>query len=910
MTAPLLASWLVLAAGLEPPHPEAVAFFERRVRPVLAENCVRCHGPKKQQAGLRLDSGEAVLKGGDHGPAIVPGAPEKSLLMQAVRHQGDLEMPPDGELPAAAVVDLVAWVKMGAPWPASPAANAATTDASPSTHWAFRNPADPPVPEVKDRSWPVTTVDRFILARLEREGLTPSPEADRRTLIRRATFDLHGLPPTPEEVEAFAADESAGAYDRLIDRLLDSPRYGERWGRHWLDVARYSDTKGYIYEDREQPRYPFAYTYRDYVIRSFNDDLPYDRFVIEQLAADRLRDRRPGSVAALGFLTLGRRFANSTHDVIDDRIDVVSRGLLGLTVTCSRCHDHKFDPIPTTDYYALYGIFAACTERVERLDPAAAPIGGSAGYVRELRKREAALAARLELERTKLSDQVRKMSGAYLAAVLVAEKLPGDDFYVILSADDVNPVLARRWQSYLLGTRKAFHPIFGVWNALTGLPDADFAARAPEVLRRLIGDPSRPVNRRVARAFEDPPPSRREVAERYGRLLRAAFDAKPDEVAADRSLAELRDVLYAPGSPAVVPPIGLNEVEAFFDEKARVELGKLQIQVDKAHLEDPAAIPAAHALADAPEIRPQFVFLRGNPKRKGPEVSRRFLTVLSAAPPRPFTEGSGRLELARAIASPANPLTARVFVNRVWQWHFGCGLVATASDFGLRSDPPTHPELLDHLAGRFVAAGWSVKALHRLIMRSRAYRQASADRPECRRRDPENRLVWRANRRRLDFESFRDSILFVSGDLDPRPGGRPFDLTDPGASPRRTVYGLVDRISLPGVLRAFDFANPDAHSPGRFATTVPQQALYLLNGAFVRGQAEVLLRLIDVAAVTDPGARIERLYRRIYQRSPTPAQRELALRFLAGTPASEPPASAWRRYVQALLMANEFILID
>ena len=361
----LTGSAVALAAdapkGADTFPPEAVEFFETKVRPVLVETCVRCHGEKKQGSGLRLDSRAAVLEGGENGPAVVPGDPDKSLLIQAVRQtHEDIKMPPKGKLPEPAIGALAAWVKMGAPWSERPVPAGDQAQAA-ATHWAFQPIRVVAPPTVKDRAWAASPIDAFVLAKLEAEGMTHSPPADKRTLIRRATFDLLGLPPTPGEVDAFLADDSPDAFARVIDRLLASPRYGERWGRHWLDVARYADTKGYVFT--EERRYPYSYTYRDYVIRAFNDDKPYDQFLVEQIAADRL----PGSagkpsLAALGFLTVGRRFLNNNEDIVDDRIDVVSRGLLGLTVTCARCHDHKFDPIPTDDYYSLFGVFRSSIE--------------------------------------------------------------------------------------------------------------------------------------------------------------------------------------------------------------------------------------------------------------------------------------------------------------------------------------------------------------------------------------------------------------------------------------------------------------------------------------------------------------------------------------------------------------------
>ncbi|HKB37255.1 MAG TPA: DUF1549 and DUF1553 domain-containing protein, partial [Gemmataceae bacterium] len=626
-------------------------------------------------------------------------------------------------------------------------------------HWAFQTVRRPGVPSVRNTSWPLTEVDRFLLAKLEEKNLAPSEDADRHTLLRRVTFDLIGLPPTPEELDAFEADRSPDAFAKVVDRLLSSPQYGERWGRHWLDVARYADTKGYVFTDER--RFPFAYTYRDYVVRVFNEDLPYDQFILHQLAADRLdlkADRRP--LAAMGFLTLGRRFLNNVPDIIDDRIDVTMRGLQGLTVACARCHDHKFDPIPQKDYYSLYGVFASSVE------PADLP------------------------------------------------------------------------------------------TIMAPIPTPEYQAYSRELAR-------------LQKDVEDFREKHREELQKRNR-------------------------------------------------KFRDELRALQKKADALKVTHPGAPASAMVLNDLPRPVEPVVFLRGNPNNRGPAVPRHYLEVIAGENRKPFTDGSGRRELARAIASKDNPLTARVLVNRVWQWHFGEGLVRSPSNFGLRGELPTHPELLDYLAAEFMAKGWSIKKLHRLILLSRVYRQKSDDRADGKRVDVDNRLLWRMNRQRLDFEAMRDSLLFVAGRVNARVGGPPVNIVDPPFATRRSIYGFIDRQNLPGLFRTFDFASPDAHVPQRHGTTVPQQALFLMNSPFLVEQARHLVARLDEKR-TEPAQRIVQLYRLLYGRSPEAEETALGLRFIEdasraaaikGPDAGGKGLTPWQQYAQVLLLSNEMVFVD
>ena len=925
-------------AALPPPAPpaphsresRASDFFEARVRPVLVEHCITCHGPERQKGGLRLDAGDRLRKGGNSGPVVVPGDPDHSTLIRAVRQDGEIKMPPKGKLPPQAVEDLAAWVNSGAPWPGEGggATVAATANASPSakTHWAFQPVQEPSLPDVANTAWPTSPVDYFILARLDSHGMAPAPPADRRTLLRRVTFDLLGLPPTAEEIAAFEADPAANAYEKVVDRLLASPHYGERWGRFWLDVARYADSKGYLFE--EERRYPYAYTYRDYVIRALNEDLPYDQFILQQLAADQLpSDVGPGPLAGMGFLTVGGRFMNNQHDIIDDRIDVVSRGLLGLTVTCARCHDHKYDPIPTRDYYSLYGVFANSEEPTELpLLKTPEPTPAYLAFEKELGARRQKLNEFLAAEHAALAKGARTRVGDHL---LAAQRQRGDTGPPP-SARGLNLVMVQRWGTFLESTRQEHHPIFAPWHAFAALPAEEFGAKASALAVQIATnrDPAKPVHPLVAWAFAGKAPvSLDEVAQRYNQLFatvdqlwheverQAAEDSQAAEGLSDSSQEELRQILYGPEAPPQVP---LEEMESYIpgDGPARKKLEELRRALQQFEIDSPVAPPRAMVLRDAPALSEPHVFLRGNPDKVGEAVPRQFLQVIAGEKRQPFQQGSGRLELAEAILRADNPLTARVIVNRVWLHHFGAGLVRTPSDFGLRSEPPSHPELLDYLAGRFMEEGWSLKKLHRLLCLSSVYTQSTADHPAFRQADPENRLLWRMNRRRLDFEALRDSVLAVAGALDRTMGGRPVPVATPPGSNRRTVYGFIDRQNLPGLLRTFDFPSPETTSPQRFETTVPLQALFLMNSPFLLEQARRLAARPEVRAEAQAGPRIQALYRLAYGRAADPEEVGLALRLVQGADVSatggQPPAglTAWERLAQVLLLANEFAFFD
>jgi hypothetical protein len=884
-----------------------VEFFEKEVRPLLAEHCGKCHGATKQWAELRLDSKEALLKGGENGPVVVPGKPDESRLIEAVRYKGDLQMPPDKPLAEAQVAILEKWVQLGAPWPAGPSAAELERLKKHREHWAFQPVAKVSPPIIDDMGWVRTPVDQFVRQRLDEAGLPPSPEADRRTLIRRLSYDLTGLPPIPEEVQQFVSDDDPEAYRKLVDRLLASPQYGEHWARHWLDVARYSDTKGYVY-GREERVWVHAPAYRDWVVQAFNRDLPYDEFLLLQLAADQLQPNDPPSWAAMGFLTLGRRFLGVTHDIIDDRIDVVTRGTMGLTVACARCHDHKYDPIPTADYYSLYGVFLNSTEQLAAISEPAAKDEAYLAFEKELQSRQQKLRETTAAKRQEAADRVRSRITDYLVAQTELSKYPEEGFDQILAPTDVIPTFVRRWEAYLAQPARETDPVFAPWTRLSKVKPEEFAATAPQILGEAMLSAGSPINSRVTAALSPPPSTMREVAERYGKLFgeieaewktvqeaaKSKAETAPTSLT-DAAAEQLRQVLYSPTSPCLVPDEGVVSTEGYFDSGVCTELWKLQGEVDRWLIQSPLAPPHSVRLVDRALIRPARVFRRGNPKTRGDEVDRHFLSVVAGQNPKPFEAGSGRLELAKAIVDPTNPLTARVWVNRIWMHHFGTGLVNTPSDFGIRAERPSHPELLDWLATQLVENGWSTRHIHRLIVLSSAYRQGSTP-PEDPQvlaivvtTDPENRLLWRVSPRRMSFEEFRDTVLQISGRLEPSPGGRATDLFAGSglANRRRTVYGMVDRQFLPPVLRVFDFANPDLHTPQRSETTVPQQALFAMNHPFTAEHAKMLVAKSQSSTDAPAAESIRRLYQTIYQRDPSPHQLTQAEAFLTGA-VSEP----------------------
>jgi mono/diheme cytochrome c family protein len=880
------------AAGLE--------FFESKIRPLLSDHCYKCHSrqSEKVRGGFMLDTRDGLRQGGDSGPAIVPGHPEKSLLIKAVSYTGkDLQMPPnDQKLADEQIENLRAWIKMGAPDPRAGGPSAPATPAwiAARQHWAFQPVTEPPPPKVRWRkSWIKTPPDAFVLENLCDKGLKPSPPADRRTLLRRATFDLTGLPPTPQEMDAFLADKAGDAFARVVDRLLASPHYGERWGRYWLDVARYADTKGGT--ANVNARMPYAYTYRDYVIRSFNEDLPFDQFILEQIAADQLpansRDNR--SLAALGFLTVGRQFFGNENDVIDDRIDVVSRGLLGLTVTCARCHDHKFDPIPTRDYYSLHGIFNSS------LEPANLPLltvplpACYTNYLADVRTNEEILHAYIASNELAVLAKIRSETGDYLlathdAALFATNSLKIDE---LVRSRKLNKAVFLRWQTNLAALEKTNSRLFAPWFAFAKLSAGDWAKTATTLAKSFVADQK--LNPLLAKLFaEHAPTNLMEAAQAYNGL----FAQIPTNAADNEAALELRRFLEDAHSPANPPRADFARI-FLFDNTIIAKIQALRRKLVEIEATDPGAPPRAMVLRDKANPANSRIFLRGNPATPSLEAPRQFLQVLNSPGAASFTKkASGRLQLAEAIASPLNPLTARVFVNRVWQHHFGAPLVSTPSDFGVRTARPVQGKLLDYLAAHFMAEGWSIKKLHRLIMLSSVYQQSSAPDRAAAKTDPDNKCLWRMNPQRLDFEAMRDSLLFVAGQLDDTMGGQPLDITSNSAPARHTVYGLVDRQNLPGFFRAFDFANPDVSSAGRFETMVAPQALFLLNSPLLSECARGVVERCEPAGPEEE-AKIRRLYEILFQRRPTRAELKLGQNYLANQPARDavvPEPAAWQ----------------
>lgn len=865
-------------------------FFEARIRPLFIESCQSCHGEDDPKGGLSMMSREAILNGGHGGPAAEPGKPDESYLMEVLQYDSEPRMPPKGKLTDAEIDAVSEWIARGMPWPGAPERMSEEASSTGSIldravdHWAFQPVSSVSPPEVIDEDRVKTPIDRFIIKRLEGDGLTLSPEADRRTLIRRLTIALTGLPATREEVEAFVGDESSDAYDRLVDRLIDSNRFGEQWARHWLDVARYSDTKGYVYA-REEAEWVHAPAYRDWVVSSINDDLPYDRFLMLQLAADFEADD-PKDLAAMGFLTLGRRFLGVGHDIIDDRIDVVTRGMLGLTVSCARCHDHKYDPIPTADYYGLYGVFRNCAEElVPAFESDGAETKGTPAFWEGLREREQAYQARLETERRLAADRVRARVTEYLLAQFRLGDFPEASFNQILSDRDMIPESVHRWKQAIDRAGRDGDPIWRIWHAFMAIPEAAFAEEAVEVTRLLAGEE---VNSIIARAFVEPPLNREDVAKRYGTQFRGVIEtwerlcseaseqgiAPPARLDGDDEEA-IRQILYGPDAPAEVPDEAFVNIEYFFPTPTTVELWQLQGEIDRWIIRSPGAPTYALILQDRRSLIEPRIFRRGNPSSPGEVVPRGFLQAISDSGDSHFREGSGRHELARAIVNPSNPLTARVAVNRAWMLLFGEGLVKSAGDFGTRADAPSHPELLDWLATRFQEEGWSLKWLVGEMVRSSTYRQSARGPVDplaferARMVDPENRQLWRMPVHRLSFEEMRDSLLLISGDLDDRMGGRAEPMFTPPYSTRRTLYGKVDREDLPSVLRVFDFANPDLLIPKRGETTVPQQALFFLNHPFLIDRAKGLIARPEINEATSDEERVRVLFRLVSQREPS-----------------------------------------
>lgn len=919
--------------------------FNRQVRPILAEYCLQCHGPdaEKRSADLRLDVEAAAKK-----TAIVPGAAADSELIRRIQSTDqESVMPPvaTGKMLTAVQKEVLRqWIQEGAKY---------------SSHWAFQPIAasESLLNALPASEAGTTPVDRFLMDKLQKAGLSYSKPVNRRQFIRRASFDLTGLPPTWAEVEAFESDTTEGSEQRLIDRLLSSPRYGERWGRHWLDIARYADTHGGAAIGFTT--FPFSYTYRDYVINAFNRDLPVNRFLQEQIAADQLGlPENDPALAALGFLTVGMQFRNS-NDTIDDQIDVITRGLMGLTVTCARCHDHKFDPIPTADYYALYASIAPSKP------PSQLPAIGAVSdeqarqqYERELSDLKLKYQQFAREQNEVLRNRLRMQVGLYLAEL--AKGIGEQDLstqFLSYRTDDLRPLVFNRWRTYLMGLSKD-DSVFGPWLEMQSwgsIPEAEFQkrrdeylgrlsseldaiGRTPDKLHALRGEPPKWNPFVVDALREQKPGSLSDAAAVYGkvfaeqqRLWLQALLESSGEAAADGTVLpddhpqhqiinspshrQIRHHLYAAGSP-----FDLSDDDAVrLTNRTIADLasGK-KGAIHQLNLSSAGAPPRAMIVQEDPNPGATQIFVRGNPLARGEVVQARFLSALPGDHSQSYENGKRRLGLARSIIADDNPLTARVLVNWAWQNHFGVGLVRTPDDFGTRGAAPTHPDLLDYLSDQFRKNGWSMKWLHRQIMLSQAYRQGAVENDHSRQVDPENQLLWRMPRRRLDFESMRDSMLSVCDELDVTMGGRPIDLNASPAVPRRSIYGFVNRDIIANLMSTFDSANPNACTAKRPETTVPQQTLFALNSDFIQDRAARLASLTKQMNPSDDGDRIVDMVRRTLCRNPTESEAAQAKKFLAEAVANTTPADgiaadperSWTLLAHALMASNEFTFLD
>lgn len=949
--------------------------FNRDIRPILANHCIACHGPdaEKRSGDLRLDvREEAIAK------AIVADHPESSSLVARVESTDPDELMPPPQtgkpLSTQQIQLLKDWIAQGAKyaqhWAYEPIRNGDELLAALPIETSSTTIA--PAEQTSTVSDPaqVNPIDRFLESKLKSQGLHYSQEISKPQFLRRLSLDLTGLPPSIEELRTFLEDETPEAITKAIDRLLSSPRYAERWGKHWLDVARYADTLGGAAIGFTS--FPFSYTYRDYVIAALDRDLPFDRFITEQIAADQLGlGENDPSLAALGFLTVGMQFRNP-HDTIDDQIDVITRGLMGLTVSCARCHDHKFDAITTEDYYALVACIAPSQS------PESLPVIGPAPDPNATQSYAAQLASLDEKQREFAREQnevmrsrLRMQVGLYLAEI--AKGVGMQDVstqFLSYRTDDLRPMIHNRWLSYL-GSLPANDPVFGVWIQAKGfgpISEEEFLKRLEELVascrKELEASGAKPETIHALRSEppvwnpllldavgEKKPKSLLELAAVYGdvfaqehrrwstALLNAALEASsegtllPDDhpehlLINSPTHRQLRKHLYGPDSPLEVPEAQASKLT---NRTIADMISGKKGAIHQLNLSNPGAPARAMVVREPMKPEDVRILLRGNPLTPGVLVRPHFLSVLSKPEPSIFRDGERRLDLARAVVSLENPLTARVLVNWAWQHHFGLGLVRTPDDFGTRGEPPTHPELLDYLADTFRKQGWSLKSLHRLIVSSKAYRQGAIENRAFREIDPENRWLWRMPRRRLDFESMRDSMLAISGELDVTRGGRPVDLEAAPSSTRRTVYGFVNRDVVSPLMSTFDVANPNACTAKRPDTNVPQQTLFALNSEFIFERAAKLSTKIAsdpaVAAVADGAkdrTRFELLTQHVLGRLPSDLEWNATEQFLnhavatanpqqnaeAADALSQQKERRWVQIAHALLASNEFTFID
>jgi hypothetical protein len=940
LSAPLLVSTALFAQTAE-----QLEFFEKKVRPILSANCAACHNAKTTTAGLDLSTTEgiryAVQYGGEAGKLVSLEKPADSLLLQAIEYTGRLKMPPGGKLNEDQLDDLRAWVHAGTPVPAAaesakvrpagaPASVGGNHPLSPSAgprkkrefteaeknFWAFQKFTEPPLPSVKDTAWVKSPIDRFILAKLEAQKLKPGAAADKATLLRRATFDLTGLPPTEAELKDFLADTSTNAFEKAVDRLLASPRYGEQWGRHWLDVARYADSTG----NDEDHRYPYAYHYRDYVIDSFNKDVPLDRFVREQIAGDLLPSDPPGAInrrglIATGFLALGQKALAQQDkkkllfDMYDEQIDTISKGMLGVTLSCARCHDHKFDPLFSRDYYALVAILAA-TRNFEDAAPHVSkllfrPLASKEELDRYQKAKDTLTNAQNEADDF-LYGQVEKYLESLVPRaadyMLAARRVYRDkaDPAAVSTERNLSPQILEKWVSFLEPSVEA-RPYLKEWEDAN---DDTVAAVAQSFQKRIETGRPEAVSqqeriRRLRRRRQDMPPVLKEGPDKF--FNEAYFRG-----------------------PFV---LSNKEREAILTPEARDRLSDLRKVSKDLEAKMPPEPEMSCSVEDGVENVPLItgkVLVRGDYNSPGEDAPKGFPLIVAGEQPPLSTKGSGRLELASWLTQRDHPLTSRVFVNRVWYWHFGEGLVRTPDNFGKMGETPTHPELLNYLSRRFVEGGWSVKALHRLILLSNTYQMSSLASDPARTADPENKLFSRFPRRRLSVEEIRDGMLSIDGTLDLTMGGtlQSGFGTDgenssnrlsirPEASKRRQIYLPLRRANLPILLNLFDFGDATTASSKRPATTVAPQALFMMNSDFVTERAQNIARQVLENATLDPAGRVRAIYLKVLSRQATAPEVSTALSYVDDFQKRGPaPADAWTSFGRILLASNEYIYLD
>lgn len=930
----LLSTLLLFAsAAVAAPSAEDVEFFEKEIRPLFAAKCQMCHSAQLKTAELDLSSAEGFVHGGASGPLVNTENPAESSLLKVISYDEKLKMPPMAKLADEEIAVLTEWVERGAPWPGAEDVAVIETQADQVTFtreqkdfWAFQPVSEPAPPAVSDADWPRSPVDHFVLARMEADGFEPAAPASKAVLLRRVTFDLTGLPPTPAEIEAFLADDSPEAWEKVVDRLLASPRYGERWGRHWLDVARYADSTG----NDEDHRYPYAWRYRDYVIDAFNKDAPFDEFVKEQIAGD-LMAAPDGSeiyergVVATGLLALGPKAVaqqdktRMVYDVYDEQVDVVSKAFLGLTVSCARCHDHKFDPILTRDYYSMIGFFA---DTRSFSDPSThvskllfVPLVEQEKWRDYERQQEEIRRAQFDLDNTpeiEIEEYVRPYVEQAADYMLAARRVyeDGEALSAVAESADLEESMLQRWTEYLEpGDEVRAH--LAAWDEAAkrdrAAVAAEFAAslaEAEQAWTEKLQDWRKKANR-PAEEITMGIPSRPRFEPGENRFFHEVYIAKSGPLAFDS--AEERAEVLRPETQELTTRLErkLKELEA----NAMPEPARADAVQDK----------------PAPERVKQHVFIRGDYASKGEPAPKVFPAILEGLDQEPVdTNGSGRLALAEWIASDDNPLTARVIVNRVWQWHFGDGLVRTPNNFGKMGEEPTHPKLLDYLTARFIADGWSIKKLHKRMLLTSTYQMSSKITETKALTDPENRSLSRFNRRRLDVEELRDALLSIDGSIDLSMGGTMQEgfgtdgensdsrlSINPDEQIRRTVYLPLRRANLPALLNLYDFGDATTSQGKRAETNVAPQALFLMNAEFVADRARGLAA--ELLEQDDAAQRVRRAYLKTLNRAPEAEEVDTGLTYIASLRkqfGEVEPLDAWESYCRILMASNELIYVD